>query len=294
MEILPIKHDLKLAYIASFVVAFVMTVASVAGIVSSSTVYPAIESKLLPLFVGQDVLNIVVGLPMLLGAMWFTSRGNLGGLLLWPGALFYVVYDYGYYILGAPFNVFFLSYLALVTLSGYTMVGIIASIDRDALRDRLAPGVPHRMAGGFLAGIALLFTALWTSITISALISKETLDLVVRTVLIMDLSIQLPALLTGGILLWRRQALGYTCAAGLILQAGVYLTGLSIITLIQEILLNLPVDPIAVVPGFVVGAICFYLLLYFVRGNGLEQRTLESTLKVSESVLVEEKVSHRR
>ncbi len=38
------------------------------------------------------------------------------------GALFYVLYDYGYYALGAPFNVFFVAYLALIRLSAYALI----------------------------------------------------------------------------------------------------------------------------------------------------------------------------
>src|SRR5262245_43126834 len=100
------KRDLTFAYRISIVVAVVMTVASIAGLLYGTRIYPGIEAKLLPLFVGQDALNLVVGLPLLLGAMWLARRGALIGLLLWPGALFYVLYDYGYYVLGAPFNAF--------------------------------------------------------------------------------------------------------------------------------------------------------------------------------------------
>jgi hypothetical protein len=31
---------------------------------------------------------------------------HVGAIVLWPGALFYVLYDYAFYVLGAPFNVF--------------------------------------------------------------------------------------------------------------------------------------------------------------------------------------------
>src|SRR4051812_40072509 len=90
---LPIKRDLTLAYLVSLIIVLVMTVTSVAGLLNGTGIYPGIEAKLLPLFVGQDALNVVVGLPMLLGSMWLARRGSLTGLLLWPGALFYVLYD---------------------------------------------------------------------------------------------------------------------------------------------------------------------------------------------------------
>ena len=69
-HVLPVKGDLTLAYLLSIVIAFVMTVASIAGLLFGTGIYPGIEAKLLPLFVGQDALNLVIGLPMLLGSMW--------------------------------------------------------------------------------------------------------------------------------------------------------------------------------------------------------------------------------
>jgi hypothetical protein len=261
-----IRRDLTLAYVASLLVALVMTVASVAALVDWGRVYPGIEPKMLPLFVGQDALNIIVGLPVLLGSMWLARRGSLIGLLLWPGALFYVLYDYGYYVLGAPFNWFFLAYIGLMTVSAYAAVVVIANTDGVAVRDRLVRTVPRRLTGGVLVGLAVLFTGLWSALTMSALASGSPADPIVRTVVTMDLTVQLPALFAGGVLLWRRAPLGYVVAAGLLLQAATYLIGLSAITVLQEVLTQVPFDAVAVVPGIVVGVVSLALLASFVRG----------------------------
>lgn len=267
MNTLPLTRDLTLAYRVSLGIAGVMTIASVGGLLDGARLYPGLDAALLLLFVGQDVLNLVVGLPLLLSALWLTRRGVLLGLLLWPGALFYVLYDYGYYILGAPFNGFFLAYLALMVGSVYTLIGIVGSVDGAAVREQLAGRVPRRLIGGFLAGLGLLFMALWTAMTLAALLSGTGLAPIPHTVVILDLTVQLPALLVGGALLWRQVPLGYVVAAGLLLQAGAYLIGLSVLTLGQEILLRTPLDPTAIVPGLVVGALCLALLVFFVRGT---------------------------
>ena len=260
------KYDLRLAYIASLLVAVGMTAVSLIALVDWNHVYPGIEAKMLPLFVGQDALNLVVGLPILLGSMVLARRGSLIGLLLWPGALFYVAYDYGYYVLGAPYTVFFLPYIGLVTVSMYAAIAVVVAVDGAAVRERLSGVVPVRPVGGFLAVVALLFTALWTMLNLSAATGSSPIDPVLRVVTIMDLSLQLPALLLGGIVLWRRAPIGYVVTAGLLLQAAAYLAGLSAITLLQEALLGAPIDPIAVFPGFVVGAVSLVFVAFFVRG----------------------------
>jgi hypothetical protein len=281
-HLLPLKGRLTLAYLVSIVIAVVMTVGSLAGLLYGPGIYPGLEAKLLPLFVGQDALNLVVGLPMLLGSMWLARRGSLVGLLLWPGALFYILYDYGYYVLGAPFNLFFLAYIALMTLSSYAMIGIVASIDGGAVRERLAGSVPSSLVGGILIALALLFTMLWTSMTVSALLGGAPLDPVPHVVVIMDLTVQLPALLVGGVLMWRREPLGYVVAVGLLLQAGVYLAGLSAITILQEVATGAPFDAMAVVPGFAVGAVCLGLIRPFVRGAVDRREVATFNVKVAD------------
>ncbi|HTH69979.1 MAG TPA: hypothetical protein VL493_01785 [Candidatus Saccharimonadales bacterium] len=265
-------RDLSLAYLASTVVAVLMTVASAVGLISGSSIYAGPDAKLLPLFVGQDALNILVGLPVLLGSMWLARRGSLIGLLLWPGALFYVLYDYGYYALGAPFNWFFVPYLVLVAVSAYAMIAVVVSIDGGAVRDRLAGTVRARSIGGFLGAVAVLFMALWTAMSVSALAGGTSLDPVARTVTIMDLTVQLPALLLGGVLLWRRHSFGYVVAPGLLLQAAAYLIGLSTLTVLQELLIAAPIDPVAVAPGLVIGAVGLMCIATFVREAAVTRR----------------------
>src|SRR6266545_4444309 len=125
---LPITRELTFAQVMSLVVAALMAVTSVAGLSFGGAGLYVVDPKYLPAFVAQDLLNLLVGLPLLLGSLWLVRRGALIGLLLWPGALFYVLYDYGFYVLGAPFNVFFLPYLVLMKLSAYTMIGILVSV----------------------------------------------------------------------------------------------------------------------------------------------------------------------
>jgi hypothetical protein len=63
---LPRTQDVTLAYVFSLVVALLMGVASVAGLVYPADIYP---EDLLQSFVPNDVVNLAIGLPILLGAM---------------------------------------------------------------------------------------------------------------------------------------------------------------------------------------------------------------------------------
>jgi hypothetical protein len=261
---LPITQDLTLAYLVSLAIALLMTVASVAGLLYRTVIYPTDE--LLLSFIPNDVLNLVVGLPILLGSMWLARRGKLIGLLCWPGALFYVLYVYVLYLIGMPFNELFLPYLLLVPLSAYTTIGVVASIDGEAVRQRLSGVVPARTAGGVLAGLAILLIVRQIAIIVAALTSQTPVDTLERMLWIADFAVGCPALLAGGVLLWRRKALGYVAGAGLLLQYGVLAVGLIPVMVFQALYTASPIDVAGIVVVLVMVAICFIPFAFFVRG----------------------------
>ena len=55
---------------------------------------------------GNDLVTLLIAVPLLLGAMWSASRGSTRARLIWLGVLGYAVYNYTYYVLGAALNVF--------------------------------------------------------------------------------------------------------------------------------------------------------------------------------------------
>lgn len=80
------------AYALSLAVALLMAAASLAGLLAPHALYPTEE--LHRSFVSNDVVNLALGLPLLLGALALTKPDRLLGLLFWPGALLYVTYNY--------------------------------------------------------------------------------------------------------------------------------------------------------------------------------------------------------
>ena len=146
---------------------------------------------LLPGLLGEDAFNHVVGAPLLLGSMWLARRESLVGLLFWPGALFYVLYWYVLYLVGAPFSVLFLLYVPLVTLSAYATIALVSSDDGERVRRRLGGTVPARIVGGKLVALVLLTLAQDASgVFVTALADNAPVDPAVRHVCIADLALQ--------------------------------------------------------------------------------------------------------
>lgn len=281
---LPIKHDLALAYLASLVVAVLIAVVTLTGLIFGSAALYGVDPKvasgvasstaglLVPGFLAQDVFNLVVALPVLLGSMWLARRASLIGLLLWPGTLFYLLYTYIHYLVGAPFNPLFLAYVALVASSAFTAIGLIASIDGEQVRHRFAGAVPARIVGGIIVGLALLTVGQDGGGSLSALASGTHVDPGAHGIWIVDLTVEVPAMLLGGVLLWRRQALGYVVAAGLLLQFGLTPLGLAAIMATHAVLTATRLEAGTIAGVLVFSAVAFAPLVYFVRAAGAGRR----------------------
>ena len=260
---LPIRRSLTLAYVLSCLVAVLMATASIAGLVDAPSVYP--RDELARTFVSNDVANLIIGLPSLLGAMWLARRGKLVGLLCWPGALFYVLYNYCVYVFAMPLNVAFLLHLSLVASSVYAIIAVVASIDGIAVRQRLTGAVPEKVSGAVLAGLGLLFFLQSIGAFCGPLISGTAIGATDRALHATDF-LASPAWVIGGVLLWQRKELGYVVGLGLLFQASALFIGLIIFLLLQPLLTSAPFALIDVLVVFLLGLICFIPFVLFVRG----------------------------
>jgi hypothetical protein len=296
---LPISRSVTLAHVASLTIAGLMAVVSAAGLAFGSLyaadAVPALgiaastAGVLVPGLRAHDAFNLLVGLPLLVGAVWLARRGSLPGLLLWPGALYYVLYTYAIYLVGAPFGPLFLAYVALVALSAVTTIGLIASVDGEAVRQRIGIGVPARTIGGLLVGLALLTVAQDAfGVIASTLGGGPPIEPVARRVWTADLALEVPSVLAGGVLLWRRSPLGYVVGAGLLFQFGLTPVALAAILAVQPRFTGGPMDVGTIVGVLVFAAICFASVTCFVRGavgwsrTDLPQRRAELSVREGE------------
>jgi hypothetical protein len=240
-----------------------MTIASAVGLLYPARFYPTEELQ--QSFVANDVVNLVLVLPILLGSMWFARRGKLLGLLFWPGALFVVLYNAVAYVFALPLNVGLLLNLGLVTTSAYTMIGLVASIDGDAVKQRLSGAVLEKVAGGILAGLGGLFLLLVVGTVGGAMINQTPIAGADLAVHVAD-SLAAPAWIIGGILLWRRRPLGYVAGAGLLFQASMLFVGVIGFLFLQPVLTAAPFALNDVIVLSIMGLICFVPFGLFVRG----------------------------
>lgn len=260
---LPVKGKLSPIFTSSFIIAILTLTASAVGLQYNTLLYPTEE--LAQTFIANDVVNLLIGLPILLGSMYLTWRGKLIGLLCWTGALFFAFYNYTAYVFAMPLNWAFLLHLTLMTLSAYALIALVALIDGKAVQQRLSGSVPERFAGGVLVGLGLLFLLRVIGVMVGALTNGTAL---VETELAVNIAdfLTTPAWVIGGILLWRRKMFGYVSGLGLLFQGSMLFVALIIFLLLQPLLTSAPFAFTDVLVIAVMGLVCFIPFGMFVRG----------------------------
>ncbi len=180
---------------------------------------------------GNDLVTLLIAVPLLLGSMWVTSRGSTRARLIWLGVLGYAVYNYTYYVLGAALNVFFAIYvLTFIVAAASLIIGLVGT-DATSVASAFSVKTPVRVLGGYYvfvaAGLSAVWLGTWAAYVFAGRptpVETEAFHLVAA----LDMTLMVPALVTGGVLLWRRRPWGYLIAAVAGIQASLYLLVLSV------------------------------------------------------------------
>src|SRR5687768_13930607 len=216
---LPLQHDLVLVSRMTHLIVPLLLASSIAGLLYGPRGWwYDTDLATLPAFLGQDVMTLVVVVPLLVASSMLARRGSLRGLVCWMGALFYVAYAYYFYVIGGRFTVYFPLYIALVSMGIYGALAVLFSLDLSRLPAHFQR-VPVRSISVFLVVTALFFAGLWLSILETHFTLGTTLDPVSRAVIAIDGVVLLPLLFYAGRALARREPLGYALAGLLLVKA---------------------------------------------------------------------------
>lgn len=263
-----LKYNLKIWYLLSIIIALFVALVSIIGLLYKDSIY--LTATFMQTFVPNDVVNLIIGLPFLLISLWLTKKGKIIGLLCWPGALFYILYIYFPYILSVPFNMLFLPYLIIFSLSIYTLIGLIVSIDQNAIKNMLIENIPNETFGGILIGLSIFIIIRQVALIINAILNNSIIDQQELAVWIDDLIIGSPIMLIGGYLLWKKRPLGYTVGAGLFISYTLLSFALIPFLAIQSYLRNTAIDLMGIIILLIMTMICAIPFIYFVKGVNRE------------------------
>ncbi len=227
------KMNTKIIYTNSILIALLSAIATLSGLFwkgfySKETVSMGAQAM------GQDLVTLLVAIPLLALSLHFIQKKSLKGQLIWMGGIFYFLYTYASLSFLATYNQFFLVYVAIFSLSLYTFIYGLLSLDVNTLKNSIRLGKITALAGVFTILMAVILAFMWLNIIIGSLISGSSpailesyTTLVVQA---LDLGVLVPAAIIAGVLLLRGRGWGYVLMS--ILLVKISLLGTAILSMI--------------------------------------------------------------
>ena len=257
------KKPLILTRRLCLVVAAIMTAASLSGTIFPDLVYP--DQILRDTFLANDLVNLIIGLPLFIFGLVLIRKKRPLGLFLLPGALVYVIYNYLAYLVARPLSIFTLINLALVLSAGYALIDLLTSLDHQAIKARLDGYIPRKFSAWILIimGGAFFLLALYQNI--NSILMNAPLSLGEQATSLADLMVS-SLWMGGGILLLRNQGLGYTTGLGLLTAVSSLFIGLILFFLLNPLITGQPflLNDLLIVFGM--GFITYIPLFLYIRG----------------------------
>ena len=164
----------------------------------------------------NDLVVLVLGLPLLAISFWLTLRGSLRGRLLLTGTLGFILYTYITMCFGAAYNKFFLVYVTLFSLSLFAFILSMMSFDLETLPVHFSEKLQRRGIAALLYFAAAFLTLAWLGRIAPTVLQDQIPALENVTsmfIQVMDLGIIVPLCLLAATLLLRREAWGYLLAS---------------------------------------------------------------------------------
>lgn len=163
----------------------------------------------------NDIITFFVVVPLLVIAIYFSQKNAQRWLMVLMGLLGYVFYNFAFYLFGAAFNIFFLIYAVLVSMSAITLVLQLSSSGIGNIDQRFSKKTPVKLVSIYLLLISSMLFIVELHMIIPFLTSgtiPETIKLTshpTAVVFALDFTIVIPVSIIASILLWHRKAWGF-------------------------------------------------------------------------------------
>lgn len=227
------KFRFKISYVLTIIIAILATIASAGGLFIQGLYND--NSLITSAWHGNDFVTLVIVIPLMVTSLILAMRGSQKAQLVWIGTLGYMLYNYIFYLYGAAFNLFFLIYVLLFTLSIYALVFAMTKIDVVAVSQEFRVVTPVKWISGFMMFFAVFLGVLWIAMSLSFVFTGQVPTPILQTdhptgvVFATDLSLLIPALILGATLLWKRHPWGFVLGAIVLIKASTY--GLAMIAM---------------------------------------------------------------
>jgi hypothetical protein len=221
------NSTLKSSYLMTMIIVVLTLVATIGGLFIGD-LYRDNSSFALNAWYANDLIVLGIGLPLMCAALVLSIRGSLRGQLIWLGMINFTIYKYSYYLFGAALNSFFIIYVALFSLSLFTLVFGLIYLDYNKIEKSFTKKTPVKGISIFMILLALTLGAAWISQWVFFVITGETpqiminLDSINNLVASLDLTLVVPLFFVAAFYLWKSKPIGYVLTIMLNVKGFVY------------------------------------------------------------------------
>jgi len=210
----PIKKDLS---ILTFLMLFLSFIASICGLFIPDVYNDPVN--MIRVWQTNDLLTLCVALPILVFAviLWYRKRSQKA-LLAWYGILWYLCYNYAYYVYGAAFNSLYLLHLSIYSLSIAALILGLVRLPIADVRTAIKPTFARRVVIGEMLFVAAGLATIYAMQSIAYVLDGTLPPIialsghVTSVVFGIDVSMVVLFFVFGSVLLAKRNPWGYVIA----------------------------------------------------------------------------------
>lgn len=211
-----VKENKTLLYLTILIVILIATCSSIG--IWHEQIYARENANILSQCIGQDISNLFIMSPILLASAFYASKGNKIAKIIWIGTILTNVYDYVIICFNVHFNFLFHFYCSILGLSIFSALIFFIKYINEDFKNWFTEKVPTKIVGIFLFITACIFTALWLSDSLPAVLTNTVPEnliknkLLTNAVQVLDFSFYLPLMFISSIMIIKKKALGYLLA----------------------------------------------------------------------------------
>jgi hypothetical protein len=210
-------RNLKMNKTLWLLLACLSLIAAFIGVFNQDIYSKVISQDLLPGTISQDVITLIAGLILLFLSLK-ASDTSIKIQIVIMSLLAYFFYGYGIYVIERVYNSLYILYMAIFSLSFWTLIFGLVSIDQGVLQNIKASKLVRNLSAGFLLFTALLFYSLWTAQLLPLMRTGEKIEFL-YSIYILDMVFVLPAIIITAIMVIKNNALGLILASILFVKA---------------------------------------------------------------------------
>lgn len=191
----------------------------------------------------SDLITLLVAVPITLVALYFSQKNSFKGDLMLTGMLGYFLYTYMSYTFLWNYNVLFIAYVIIMSLSFFAFLIMMTNFDLKSIKSYFMDPFKAKGIISFQWFVAIMIGLLWVSkIAPTWISSLSPLGLEHYTTLViqaMDLGFVVPTAIISAVLLQQRKPLGY------LLSSVVLIKGIALLISITAMIISMMISGVA-------------------------------------------------